>query len=235
MLLLVVIGVAAGPHQLTLEGLVLFWFTGTLIAVVLQGRYLPLHFIPVLMPGSILAGLGLLKVVPAMMAGELWGLAAFGGVVGLFGLDAIYLTKRFLRSPREPLDYRIWPDSLRPMVDKNFAAREAVAFLKQHSDPDDYVLAWGCVPQLYAMSARRSPINWLTTTAWIMDPILPSWREIFVERMRQTRPRYLFRFDDDLDLAWLERETGLHYAPTGSVGEPAIDVFELSKPIVRPV
>ena len=77
--------------------------------------------------------------------------------------------------------------------------------------PDDYVLVWGCLPQLSVLANRRSPINWLSTNAVQMDPILPDWRDRLWRRMQETRPKLIVEADLGLDLGEVERRTGLVY------------------------
>lgn len=182
-----------GPEKTLLE----VWLAGAMTGLLLQSRFLPLHFIPLLLPGALLAGLGL-----PHWEWWMWVLAA-----AALAFDA----RRLLGGRDIPLDLRFWPAAVRPVIERNLYARAVAPWLAEHSCPEDFILVWGTAPQLYLLAARRCPVNWLSTSPHLMDPILSDWRDILWRRMRHTRPLWLVEVDAGLDLDEIQRQTGLRY------------------------
>lgn len=210
-LVLVLVGLWLEPASAA-KTLLMTWLGGAVFGLVLQARFLPLHFVPVLLPASILAGLGLVRANQMALAGEAGGWVWLALAAVMLALDARWLASR----RRFPLDLRFWPQSQHPVIVGNLRARQLAPVVAQRTRPEDYVLVWGCLPQFYLLAGRRCPVNWLSTNAVQMDPILPDWRDILWRSLRETRPTVIVEVEPDLDMAELERETGLTYASEAS-------------------
>ncbi|MBT5367395.1 MAG: hypothetical protein HOL05_05060 [Nitrospinaceae bacterium] len=206
---LIICGALLGPHYPRMETVSGIWLLGVLSGILGQGRFLPFHFIPALFPGAILAGLGLYKTLPLMTEGRPSATLLIFIIILL--LDLKYLWTLLMAGDTLPLDLRLWPRNLHPVMEKNLAAREAAVIIKKSTREDNYILAWGSVPQLYVLADRRSPINWLNTNPTLMDGVLPGWREILYSRMKETKPVCIVQFDEDLDLNKIKNATGLDY------------------------
>ncbi|MBI3446379.1 MAG: hypothetical protein HY055_13735 [Magnetospirillum sp.] len=183
------------------------WLGGAVSGLILQARFLPLHFVPVLLPASIVAGLGLLRVDQSILAGEVGGALWLAAAAFMLLLDARWLAGR----RRFPLDLRFWPQSQHAIIARNLLARQLAPVLAERAAPQDYILVWGTLPQIYVLAERRCPVNWLTTNPILMNPILPNWRALLWQSLRETPPVLILEIDADLDMAELERSTGLAY------------------------
>ncbi len=222
---LALVGAASGEGPV--HALALAWFAGGALVVLAQGRFLPFHFIPLVLPLSVLAAYGVvffvgdgatLNVVSPLVLGT--------AILALALLDL----RNLLWSRRAiPFDLRYLPPVARPIFEKNRLAEDAAAYVEQRTEPEDYVMVWGTLPQFFLLCDRRCPISWLSTNANLMSPILPGWREILIDRMRQTRPVYLLEADDDLDLEELRRQTGLRYEKEAVFGGGANALYHLAE------
>lgn len=211
LMVLILAGLWLEPGSL-ITVLLAAWLAGAVLGLIIQARFLPLHFVPVLLPASIFAGLGLARAGQGALAGD-WGAVLWLAVaVAMLVADARWLVGRKVF----PLDLRFWPQSQHVIIARNLLARQLAPVLAEQSAPEDYILVWGTLPQLYVMSNRRCPVNWLTTNPVLMNPILPQWRALLWTRMQETRPVLILEIDPDLDLAELTRETGLSYGPQSS-------------------
>lgn len=226
-LLLATVGVFSGDQGANFHYYALFWLSGALLVLMLQARFLIFHFIPLILPISILAGLGASHIGEGLYAGDplLWGGALV--IVGAAALDLKYVISRLVLWRSVPRELRSWPEFSHQMMEKNLAVREIVPFIKSVSDEKAYILAWGAVPQIYALSLRRCPVNWANTVDRLMDNIFPPWRSVLFKRMRETRPVLLLRFDDEMDLLEIERETGLKYKHFKKFYRDKFDVYAL--------
>jgi len=226
-LLLATVGVLNGGQGTNFHYYALLWIAGALLVLILQARFLIFHFIPLILPISILAGLGASHLVEALYARDPF---SYGVVVMIFGvaaLDLKFMISRLVLWRSMPRELRSWPEFSHQMMEKNLAVSEIVPFIKSVTNEKAYILAWGAVPQIYALSLRRCPVNWANTVDRLMDNIFPSWRSVLFERMRETRPVLLLRFDDDMDLSQIEQETGLKYKHIKKFYHDKFDVYEL--------
>lgn len=222
-LFLAILGAAfgSGPSR----DLALAWFVGAAVMLGLQGRFFGFHFIPLVLPMALLCGWG---VVFLAGDGMLFGLHAKGPAAIVLGVLAIADLWNLLWARRNlEIDLRFVPRTLRGIIEKNRLAAAAAGIVEAGSAPDDYVLVWGTLPQFNVLCDRRSPINWLSTNANLMDPILPTWRDVMMERIRTTRPVYVLEADDHLPCEDILRETGLRYEKSREVLDGAGRLYEL--------
>lgn len=186
-----------------------FWLAGALCTLLVQGRFFPFHFIPLILPMAILSGIGAHDLIQGIQDGEILSVLILMLVATVFAFDV-----RFLLFKRQnlALDIRYWPEKLRGIFIKNRIAEEASAYLNTHTHPDDWVLVWGTMPQIYVASDRRCPVNWLSTSSILMNQILPSWKEILAQRLKDDPPAYILLMDNDhQDFAELISQTGHKY------------------------
>ncbi|OGV72775.1 MAG: hypothetical protein A3K19_28260 [Lentisphaerae bacterium RIFOXYB12_FULL_65_16] len=228
LLLLVLLGLVLRPHYPIPERLAVAWLAGCLTAIVLQGRFFYFHFIPCLPAASILAGMGIWKLWGPLSAGHAPAVGLTSLLAVLLLLDLTHIVRLLSRTCPTPLELRLWPVADWHIMEKNLAAAEVAGYITETTREDDYVLVWGCVPQLHVLCGRRSPINWLNTNSGLMDPVLPTWRTILVENVTRLRPQLLIQFDEDLDLPGLERDTGLDYSPDRTFYHGRYRVFRLN-------
>ena len=124
-------------------------------------------------------------------------------------------------------DFCLWPYELHPLVEKNLAAKLAANVISSTTDVKDYILTWGTVPQLYLLSMRRSPVNWLNTNNQLMDNILKDWKEKLFSSMKEKKPVCIVEFDDDLDLKEVNAETSLEYVLDEQYQNPIFKFYRL--------
>ncbi|MBT3361379.1 MAG: hypothetical protein HN403_17285 [Rhodospirillales bacterium] len=187
----------------------LAWLSGAMVALLAQGRYFPFHCIPLVLPVAILAAAGWWRVEEALFDGAggfFLVLAVLGAVLTLFGVF-----KAFRGRAGEEFDYRFWPLEMRPILKKNKIAEQAARYVSERTEADDFVLVLGTLPQFFVLAERRCPINWLSTSAKLMDPILPEWKAIFLENLKTRQPRYVLDIDQDLPTAEIEAAVGASY------------------------
>ncbi len=227
MIILCCFGVFLYPH-LSVELFAIFWLIGCLANIVLQGKCLPFHYIPVLIPVSILAGLGVYKVwLNISSFNQVWFIIiCFLAVVCVYK-DVKFFLLLFLVNNKEPVDYKLWADSDRDVFEKNRAASEIVGYVKSNTTDDDHIFVWGCVPQLYVLCERRSPVPWLNTCDSLMSPIFPEWKMTMLLNLIKTTPKFLIQFEKDLNLAVLEEATGLRYEFDRTFFEGKYSIFKL--------
>lgn len=185
-----------------------FWLAGTFVVLLVQGRFFPFHFIPMILPTAILSVIGGLDLAQGVQTGET-GPVILTVVIALsFVLDARFLL--FKRSDL-PLDLRYWPKKAHDVLIKNRIVKEASEYLSSHTAPGDEVLVWGTLPQVYVISDRKCPVNWLSTSATLMNQLFPQWEEVLEQHMKDVPPKYILVMDNDQSYEGLLSRTGHEY------------------------
>lgn len=64
-------------------------------------------------------------------------------------------------------------------------------YLKERTQPDDYIFQWGLEPEIYFLADRRSPVPYITSVAvgWSKDP--ENAKRILLEALLTKRPKYI--------------------------------------------
>ena len=194
----------------------LAWLLGSTIALLAQGRFFPFHCIALVLPTAILAAAGWWTTWEGALDGVLGFLAL--GALGIL-LTLYDLFKAFRGRADEDLNFRYWPAEMRPILRKNEIAEKAAHYVKDRSEADDYVLVLGTLPQFNLLAQRRSPINWLSTCARLMDPILPSWKAILFANLKTLRPCYVLDVDNEMPITEIEAAVGASYQREIEYGE----------------
>jgi len=132
-----------------------------------------------------------------------------------------------MANDKEPVDYKLWAVSDRDVFEKNYAASEIVDYVKSNTTDEDHIFVWGCVPQLYVLCERRSPVPWLNTNDSLMTPIFPQWKKVMLCNLIKTGPKFLIQFESDLNLTALEEATGLRYKFDRTFSEGKYSIFKL--------
>ncbi|SVE53211.1 uncharacterized protein METZ01_LOCUS506065, partial [marine metagenome] len=192
----------------------------------IQNRFLWFHFIPIILPTSVLVGLGFNKMVMIQTSGWYFNplLLIF---IFLLIFDIKFILNKLLVNRNRQFDFCLWPYELHPLVEKNFAAQLAADIIACTTDVNDYILSWGSVPQLHVLSMRRSPVNWLNTNNQNMNEILPDWKEKLFSSMKENKPVCIVQFDDDLDLKHVKAATSLEYVLDEQYPNPIFKLYRL--------
>lgn len=221
------LGLFLTPHFRSAEYFAVFWLIGCFINIFLQGKFLPFHYIPSLIPLALLSGLGLYKIWLGATAFSWWSWLFCSLVVIVLYIDLKYILSIFSGNNQSPIDYKLWTNSDREMLEKNFAACEIANYIKENTSEDDYIFVWGCVPQLHVLCQRRSPIGWLNTNDSLMSPTFPEWKKVMLLNLIKTMPKFLIQFEKDLNLTALEEATGLKYKFDRTFFKGKYSIFKL--------
>ena len=76
---------------------------------------------------------------------------------------------------------------------------KAVAYVRQHTGPEDTVLVWGYEPAINFLSGRRSPSRFMVER-WLSIPGIPrqrEWRNEFIGALQAKPPLYVLVVNDN--------------------------------------
>ncbi len=197
------------PH-FDLEALLLMWLCGVSLSIIIQRKYILLHFIPFILPISIASGIGAYKIYLRAANPVILGTIILFSSIVLFSDFKRWLSI-MTDSKGQPLEYNLWPRYDRYMIDENLSVYEIKDYIKSNASEDDYIFVWGTVPQTYVLCQRRSPIGWLSTIERHIKPILPDWKELTIRAIYESPPRYVIDFLGTFRLDTVLKATGLRY------------------------
>jgi 4-amino-4-deoxy-L-arabinose transferase-like glycosyltransferase len=149
--------------------------------VALPGKYFPHYFINIIPLLSILAGIALAHFTiikkPAAILVSLIAIIIFS-----FSIKENY---RF---------YTTYTPETVSMIKYGAIFVNAVPvanYLKERTQPNDYIFQWGLEPELYFLADRRSPVPYITSVAvgWSKDP--EKAKRTLVESLLTKRPKYI--------------------------------------------
>ncbi|HEY5975459.1 MAG TPA: glycosyltransferase family 39 protein [Geobacteraceae bacterium] len=165
-----------GLASLLLVGLIL----AALAAVLLPGKNFPHYFIQLIPPLAVMAGIGLAEVSRRK------GLLLYLTVPVVAGLFA-YSVKEDYKF------YLVYSPQLVSMAKygPTFADSETVAaYLKERTEPTDYIFQWGFEPELYFLANRRAPVPYISSTLVPYAPDPAAAVRQIMARLGQTKPKY---------------------------------------------
>ncbi len=178
------------------------WLLITLLAMLVQLKLYPYHWIPMLAPLALLAGRGFTL--------------AWGGISHLSNLRPMLrnltLAALLLALVARPLkdvtsDYPPFIAYLSGQIStrdylSNFGglglgagqgsvAKQQVAdYIAAHTRPDQQMFAWGFIPDLYFLSQRQPLGRFYYSYVLIAPGYPPAWRDEFIAAMHATPPAY---------------------------------------------
>jgi hypothetical protein len=157
-----------------------FLLPATCIAIWLPQKYFPHYFILLVPILAILAGIGLAQ------AFSVKGLRFFAATVLL--LTFFYWASKELKFFAYYTPEMI---SLMKYGPQFVEAQKLAYYLKERTQPGDYIFQWGLEPELYFLADRRSPNRNLAS-------VLPAWSQYpqeeiskMVRDIMQKKPRYI--------------------------------------------
>jgi hypothetical protein len=226
--LLAVVGVVAGlrtPRLRRAARLALLWLAFAAAAVAIGQRFRPQHFLLLLPPGALLAGLATsslaallrrgapagLRVVPA-------GIIAVAIIAMLWGDRALLLHLDDQAASRALHGANPFPE-----------AREIALWLRDHASPDDRVAVLGSEPQIYFYSGLRPATPYLHAYELVQDHAYAArMQQDLIERLEAMPPRFVVFVNmgiswqpapgaGNLLLAWVRDQLPRHYTQVGQI------------------
>ena len=183
------------------------------LEVIAQAKFYTYHLIPLLVPLSILAGLGLsalyqlaINFVTPHAPGLRWLPAAIAAVV---------LLATIVPHHRRQFDkYPVMLGFLNGTQDReayyaNFggygdgggfsylACFQAAEYLRAHTGPSDSIYVWSFDPLLPFLAQRKMPTRFTYNTPLIVPWSLPKWREEFLRELKRSPPLYFVFLHND--------------------------------------
>lgn len=160
------------------------WFVGAFASGVVQGKYFPYHFLPILAPGAALAAW---VVVMPLRAGLLWmgWRSTWLVLVGLPVLVGSWSARPFAErwalvraAATNPAAIgRYWRSKAFVGKDMSLADNLALAdFLRENSAPGDPVFVWGYEPMVYVLADRRPVSRFPYSYPFVVPWSPPSYR-----------------------------------------------------------
>lgn len=179
----------------------LLWLALAAVAVAAQGKYFGYHWIPVLPPLALLAGLGLERAVATGThpRGKASSLPAVRERARLLALLFPLVWTLFVEAPAYLDGARVVMGALPPEAylerfgrpgggDHSFLANTwAAAYARETTRPEDGLFIWGFEPVVYLLSGRTSPTRFHFSVPLVSPWAPASWREELLRDLA-TRP-----------------------------------------------
>ena len=171
---------AEGGVRLAMVG----WFVGAFLSGVVQGKYFPYHFLPILAPGSALAAWVVAAPLRAGLARlgrrEAWLAAVFAPLlVGAWTAHPFagrWAVVRAAATKPGAVD-RYWRSKAFVGKDMSLADNLAMAdFLRAQAAPGDAVFLWGYDPMVYVLADRRPVSRFPYSYPFVVPWSPPSYR-----------------------------------------------------------
>jgi hypothetical protein len=186
------------------------WLALMLVQVCAQGKYFGYHWLPLLPPFTLLAGIGItgvwlalrVRVKPVSVAK---GVAAAGLAMMLALLVVGYratFSKEIARViGRMPT--ATYLDSFRDRQDYSLTADQQVAaFLRERTTPERSIFIWGFEPVIYFLADRPPASRFVCHPPLVTSWSPPEWREELIRDLTQQRPDYIVIAHND-QMPWV--------------------------------
>jgi len=175
--------------------LLLLWLVGSLVPIVLGGRFFPHYFLQLFPPVVVLAAGFLAALWDRAVGAPSWRrkMVGIGAGIGaaLVVVSAVRLESKmsFFRDP----DVLSVPHATR-------RARAMAAYVREHTAPDARILVWGYGSALYHLAERR-PATRFPYVTYLVGAVegTPSWWSPFHPSRRLEIPRAWTLFFEDFD------------------------------------
>lgn len=184
---------------------------GSLISVVVQGKYYLSHFFATLPIISIMSAWGLVSLMGAQPP----LIIMIGGAVFL-AVSLQQLAGYLFRY--NPLEYflKFYHLLKHDHILAFLGAEILAAYIHEHTAAQDRILMLGYNTELFGLARRRAALGRLEfplcTDPEINDRYIgPEWKGWVVESVRRDRPKYIADLDGSLDIQALSRASGLTY------------------------
>ena len=193
------------------EAVVLFLLS-CILATLLQAKLFEYHWIPILAPAAILAAVCMVWMRQEMqerisiLLCDMRNILVLTVVLGL----ALWSGYERIGRYRSTLDYLAGSRSEGRFFDQfnlgnDFSAmgtRQAAAYLRAHTAPEETALIWGVEPLVNFLAGRRSPTNFISfyvlVTGEGSNPRLEAWRQDFLGDVHRHPPTYIVLVDNDI-------------------------------------
>jgi 4-amino-4-deoxy-L-arabinose transferase-like glycosyltransferase len=189
------------------EGVVVFLVSAVAAALV-QGKLFEYHWIPVLAPLAVLSAVtavGLTREIQEARGKPLGSAANALAVVVILALGLWLATSHLARFRRTAaylagqVSYEEYYAQFNMGGDFSpIGARNAAAYLRAHTAPNETALIWGAEPLVNFLAERRAPTRFVWAFVVLGEgPRLEAWRQEFMHDLRQAPPAYLVLVEND--------------------------------------
>jgi 4-amino-4-deoxy-L-arabinose transferase-like glycosyltransferase len=151
------------------------------VAVLMPGMNYPHYFIQLMPFFAVLAGIGLAALFQRKGV-LLW--ISLPVIAGLFSYYVYTDYKYYLVYPPDVVSQDKYGPTFANSV---YIAR----YIKEHTEPSDYIFQWGFEPELYFLSGRRTPVPFISST--IINNMSSPTRAIehMIASLEQKKPKYI--------------------------------------------
>ncbi|RLA96109.1 MAG: hypothetical protein DRG83_17775 [Deltaproteobacteria bacterium] len=191
---------------------IVVFLLSSVVAVFLQGKLFEYHWIPILVPMSILSAssvVGLAQEIRGQVGGVLHDMRSIFSVMIIVGLllwmgydhlvryrrVAAYLTGR-LSAEQYYAQFDIGKDF------SHIGTCRAATYLHEHTKSDETALIWGVEPLVNFLAQRRSPTSYISFYVLVngedSNPRFEAWRQDFLEDIQRSPPTYIILVNNDV-------------------------------------
>lgn len=197
------------------KGLVCFWGTAAVIAVIYQNKYYLAHTVPLLGPITLITGM----MIQINLASPLTTFKFISILIMCLSFFYSWPAWRPYLSCSGPLEYhcQVYKTLGNLNTLRALAVEPIALYLQGKTDQGERILQWGGSHQeLYALAGRRAALDALESHLLLSPEINDAylgldWRLQFVAEVAAMRPSYIADLDGSLNIETLNRATGLHF------------------------
>lgn len=197
-------------HRVGVAAIVFLLFS--VLSMLLQVKLFEYHWIPILGPAAILAGLTVISLWDEIRvkAGpwtrdvrSLFAVVAVLGILAIMGYDRMALYRRTLGYLTGGLSSEQFYEQFN--IGRDFShtgALQAAAYLREHTTSDETVFIWGSEALVNFLAERRSPTRYVWSCVLVgdksQDPGLEAWRQDLMAELGRSPPTYIVLVDNDV-------------------------------------
>jgi hypothetical protein len=193
-------------------GILVVFLLASLAATLLQGKLFEYQWIPALAPAVVLSSVGAVSLAREVSRSQLsYWLTDVRSVFTVVVISSLLLSVGYDHLPRyrHLLSYvtgRMSEQEYFSQFDigtdfSRAGARQAAAYLREHTSPLETVLIWGAEPLVNFLAERRSPTKYIFSYMLSdngSDPHLEVRRQEFLDQLRRSPPTYIVLVERDV-------------------------------------
>jgi hypothetical protein len=220
-------------------GFIVIWTATSMLVLKIQNKYYPSHFVPCLIPSSILWGMTLDMALERMASVHSWcsvdsALTCFiMAVLAAPMAGVLWAFRRYLfASTRSDYFLSTYLKRNNPHILQLIGAPFVGEYVRKRTDPKERVFALGYASTVYIYSRRRTALEFLESSLGIDPEIADAvwggrWKWWVCRDIHKYKPKYIIDMDGRLNIGAVKRSTGLVYRREKTFWG-CFDVFVLS-------